>query len=250
MNEYNKIILGDCLEKMKDIEDKSIDLIFTDLPFGTTQNKWDCIIPLEPLWHQYERIIKDNGCIALFAQTPFDKVLGASNLKLLKYEWIWEKNRPSGHLNAKKMPMKAHENILIFYKKPPIYNPQMTTGHEPLKPTYSSKKLIQTNYGDFDCKVSERQKTGGQTTRYPRDILKFNVIANGNLHPCEKPVSICEYFLKTYSNEGDTILDNCTGSGSIPIACLNTNRKYIAIEKNEQYYNIAVNRISGYIHLS
>jgi DNA modification methylase len=233
--------LGDCLEVMKTIEDKSVDAIICDLPYGTTQNKWDSIIPLDLLWEQYNRIIKERGAIVLFAQTPFDKVLGASNLKMLKYEWIWEKDRASGHLNAKKMPMKAHENILVFYKKLPIYNPQKTTGHKPSN--VSGKRLKETtNYGKFENLIK-----GGQTDRYPRSIYKCNVVnsQHGIVHPTQKPLTLVEMLVKTYTNEGDTILDNTMGSGTTMLACKNLNRNGIGIEKDPQYYAVAVARVDG-----
>jgi DNA modification methylase len=241
----NEIYLGDCLELMpKHVEDKSIDMIFCDLPYGTTQNKWDSVIPLDKLWGEYERVIKDNGAIVLFSQTPFDKVLGASNLKLLKYELIWEKNRPTGHLNAKRIPMKAHENLLVFYKKLPKYNPQMTEGHKPLTPTHG-KQNKQTNYGLFDVKVSERQKKGGQTNRYPRSVLKFNVLPNGNLNPTQKPLDLIEYIIRTYTNDGDLILDNTCGSGTTGLGAKNLNRNYIMMEQDPKYYEIACKRVQG-----
>ena len=233
--------LGDCLEMMKTIEDSSIDAIICDLPYGTTRNKWDSIIPLDLLWEQYNRIIKKRGAIVLFAQTPFDKVLGASNLKMLKYEWIWEKDRASGHLNAKKMPMKAHENILVFYKKLPIYNPQKTTGHKPSN--VSGKRLKETtNYGKFENLIK-----GGQTDRYPRSVYKCNVVnsQHGIVHPTQKPLDLVEMLVKTYTNENDTILDNTMGSGTTMLACKNLNRNGIGIEKDPQYYAVAVARVDG-----
>jgi DNA modification methylase len=233
--------LGDCLEVMKTIEDKSIDAIICDLPYGTTRNKWDSIIPLDLLWEQYNRIIKERGAIVLFAQTPFDKVLGASNLKMLKYEWILEKDRASGHLNAKKMPMKAHENILVFYKKLPIYNPQKTTGHKPSN--VSGKRLKETtNYGKFENLIK-----GGQTDRYPRSVYKCNVVnsQHGIVHPTQKPLSLVEMLVSTYTNEGDTILDNTMGSGTTMLACKNLNRNGIGIEKDPQHYAVAVARVDG-----
>tara|TARA_R110002050_G_C8766365_1_gene500046 strand:- start:60 stop:776 length:717 start_codon:yes stop_codon:yes gene_type:complete len=233
--------LGDCLEVMKTIKDNSIDAIICDLPYGTTRNKWDSIIPLDLLWEQYNRIIKERGAIVLFAQTPFDKVLGASNLKMLKYEWIWEKDRASGHLNAKKMPMKAHENILLFYKKLPTYNPQKTTGHKPSN--VSGKRLKETtNYGKFENLIK-----GGQTDRYPRSVYKCNVVnsQHGIVHPTQKPLTLVEMLVKTYTNEGDTILDNTMGSGTTMVACKNLNRNGIGIEKDPQYYAVAVARVDG-----
>jgi len=233
--ELNKIYNMDCLEGMKLIPDKSIDMILCDLPYGTTRNKWDSIIPLEPLWEQYERVIKDDGAIVLTAQTPFDKVLGASNLRMLKYEWIWQKTESTGFLNAKKMPLKKHENILIFYKKLPVYNPQFTRG-EP----YSYKKtgISSENYGD----------SGGTETilnegkRYPVSIITFK--KDKGLHPTQKPVALFEYLIKTYTNAGDTVLDNCIGSGTTAVACINTNRNYIGFELSEEYCKIAEKRIN------
>lgn len=218
---------------MQDIPNKSIDLILCDLPYGTTRNKWDSIIPLDELWKQYERIIKDNGAILLFAQTPFAQQLGASNLKLLRYEWIWDKKRVTGFLNSKKMPMKRHENILVFYKKLPTYNPQLTKG----KPYHTYNKAPSTNYNSFETNY----ETKNDGWRFPVDIQEFT--PETGLHPTQKPVPLLEYFIKTYSNEMDTVLDNCMGSGSTGIAALNTNRKFIGIEKDEKYFEIAKKRI-------
>lgn len=230
---------GDCLELMKDIPDKSIDMILCDLPYGTTQNKWDSIIPLDKLWRQYCRIIKDNGAIVLFAQTPFDKVLGVSNLKMLKYEWIWEKTAATGHLNAKKMPMKAHENILVFYKKLPTYNPQKTMGHTPVH-SYTKHQDDGSNYGKTKVGISG----GGSTERYPRSVQVFKSDKQKvALHPTQKPIDLLQYLIKTYTNEEETVLDNCMGSGSTGVACLNTNRKFIGIELDDKYFDIAIERI-------
>ena len=225
---------GDCLDKMKNIPDKSIDMILCDLPYGTTQNKWDSIIPLEPLWEQYKRIIKDNGAIVLFAQTPFDKVLGASNLKMLKYEWIWNKISPTGHLNAKRMPMKKTENILVFYKKLPTYNPQGLEYCPRIKKR-SSKSVGSSNYGKHNDENFSEYKG------YPTNLLEF--MRESGFHPTQKPVPLLEYLIKTYTNEGEIILDNTMGSGSTGVACINTNRKFIGIELEEKYFNIAKNRI-------
>lgn len=229
---------GDCLELMKDIPDKSIDMILCDLPYGTTKNKWDSIIPLDTIWKQYERIIKDNGVICLFAQSPFDKVLGCSNLKLLRYEWIWEKDNGTGFLNAKKMPLKIHENILVFYKKSPCYNPQMRTGFKPYKCTQGR---YSPNYGDY--KQGHITESNGE--RYPIDVIKFG--RKCGFHPTQKPVELLEYLIKTYTNEGDVVLDNCMGSGSTGVACVNTNRNFIGIELDENYFNIAKERINNVV---
>ena len=237
--ENYKLYQGNCLDIMKNIPDKSIDMVLCDLPFNTTRNKWDVAIPLEPLWKQYNRIIKDNGAILLFAQTPFDKVLGNSNLKMLKYEWIWEKDNATGFLNAKKMPLKIHENILVFYKNLPIYNPQMRTGFKPYKCKQGSHS---SNYGNYqEGKISE-----SKGERYPIDIIKFNR-DKYKLHPTQKPVALLEYLIKTYTNENDIVLDNCMGSGSTGVACINTNRNFIGIELDENYFNIAKKRIEGMV---
>ena len=222
---------------MNNIEDKSIDMILCDLPYGTTRNKWDSIIPLDKMWEQYERIIKDNGAIVLTAQTPFDKVLGSSNLKMLKYEWIWDKKLGTGHLNAKKMPMKRHENVLIFYKKLPTYNPQMTDG-EPYDKGFGYGDS--SNYGKQ--KAVSHVNTSGK--RYPVSIIEFsNANRRGIVHPTQKPVALFEYLIKTYTNKGETVLDNCFGSGTTGVAAINTNRNFIGIEKEWEYCEIANQRI-------
>ena len=238
----NKTYLGDCLELMpKHVEYKSVDMIFCDLPYGTTQNKWDSVIPLDELWQEYDRVIKDNGVIVLFAQTPFDKVLGVSNLKFLKYEWVWEKTQATGHLNAKKMPMKAHENILVFYKKVPTYNPQKTTGHKPMNSGVRRSSLKNENYNEIN-KVD--LPFGGDTDRYPRTVLEFKSDKQKNyLHPTQKPLSLIEYMIKTYTNEGDLILDNCAGSGTTGLGAKNLNRNYIMMEQDPRYYEIACKRV-------
>ena len=231
-----EIYKGDCLEAMKSIPDKSIDMILCDLPYGTTRNKWDTVIDLDLLWIEYERIIKDNGVIVLFAQVPFNIVLGYSNLKLLKYEWIWEKEQGTGHLNAKKMPLKSHENIMVFYKKLPTYNPQMV-GNEVRTVKRSGNKSKTTNYGDF-IEIKESTYIG----RYPKDIIKFN--KDKGYHPTQKPVALLEYLIKTYTNEGEIVLDNCMGSGSTGVACQNTGRKFIGIELDDKYFEISKSRLN------
>lgn len=230
----NKITQGDCLNEMKRIPDESIDMILADLPYGTTRNKWDSIIPLDELWVLYERIIKERGAIVLTAQTPFDKVLGVSNLKLLKYEWVWIKNRGTGHLNAKKMPMKSHENILVFYKKLPTYNPQMREGGAYTRPTgnYGS-----SNYGKQ--KPLTNSYSGG---RYPLTNLEFNIVERTK-HPTQKPIALFEYLIRTYTNESDVVLDNVIGSGTTAVAAINTGRNFIGIEKEPEYVEIAKRRI-------
>lgn len=237
-----KLLNGDCLELMSKIPDKSIDMILCDLPYGTTKNSWDKIIPFESLWEHYERIVKDNGAIVLFAQPPFDKQLACSNLKLFRYEWIWQKTKATGFMNAKKMPLKIHENILVFYKKLPTYNPQgIKTGVK--INTGRSRKGNDRNYGKTGCGDPDYIQT---TCNYPKDIITFSNPSNkGHLHPNQKPVELLEYLIKTYTNEDELVLDNCMGSGSTGVACINTNRNFIGIELDEKYFNIAKERIEN-----
>lgn len=239
----NKTYFGDCLEVMKLIDDNSIDMVLCDLPYGTTRCRWDSVIDLPRLWSEYKRIIKANGAIVLTAQTPFDKVLGASNLDMLKYEWIWEKTQATGHLNAKKMPLKAHENILVFYKDLPTYNPQKTTGHKPIN-SYTKYIKTQNNtelYGEMKQEISG----GGETDRYPRSVLLYaSDKQKVCLHPTQKPLALMEYLIATYSNEGETILDNCAGSGTTGLAAKNLNRNYIMIEKDLKNYEICIDRLN------
>ena len=227
------LFLGDCLERMKEIPDGSVDMVMCVLPYGTTQNKWDSVIPLEPLWREYRRVCKPSAAIVLTAQTPFDKVLGCSNLNMLKYEWLWEKPKATGHLNAKKQPMKAHENVLVFYRMPCTYNPQMTAGKTYTPNGGGSKK---DNYGDF---AAVRENDGAM--RYPRSIQKF--AAESGSHPTQKPVALMEYLIRTYTNEGETVLDNTMGSGTTGVACVNTGRRFVGIERDEAYFAIAKKRI-------
>ena len=236
-----KLMFGDCLERMKEIPDGSVDLVLTDLPYQTTQNSWDSMIDIEEMWVQLNRICKPNTAKLMFAQTPFDKILGCSNLKELKYEWIWEKTTATGHLNAKKMPMKAHENILVFYKSLPTYNPQKTTGHKPAN-SYTKHQDDGSNYGETKVGISG----GGQTDRYPRSVQVFKTDKQKvSLHPTQKPVALLEYLIKTYSNENETVLDFTFGSCSTGVACLNTNRKFLGIEMDANYYEIACDRLNN-----
>lgn len=236
--ELNKIYNEDCLKGMEKIPDGSIDMILCDLPYGTTANKWDSVIPFDLLWEQYSRIIKDNGAIVLTAQAPFDKTLGASNIKMFRYEWIWIKDSGTGFFQAKKMPLKNHENILVFYKKLPTYNPQMRTGFKP----YETKKGHHgTNYGEQDKKVIITKSDG---SRYPLTSIKFS--RDKGFHPTQKPVALFEYLIKTYTNKGETVLDNCMGSGTTAIACINTNRNYIGFELDKEYYDKSSERIKNH----
>lgn len=234
---------GNCLELMHSIPDKSIDMIKSDMPFGTTKCKWDTVVDLCILWKHYERIIKDNGAILLNAQTPFDKVLGASNLKLLRYEWIWEKTSATGHYNAKKMPMKAHENILVFYKNLPTYNPQITNGHE----RKTAHKRITLNSEVYNSNTASTDYDS--TDRYPRSVLKFASDKQKMcLHPTQKPLALEEYLIKTYTNEGDLVLDSFAGSGTTGEACDNLNRRCILIENDKDNYETILKRITHERH--
>lgn len=231
---------GRCEDVLPSITDKSVDLVFADLPYGTTNCAWDSLIDLNWLWGEYRRICR--GAFLLFAQTPFDKVLGASNIPMLKYEWIWEKTHPTGHLNAKKMPMKAHENVLVFYDKSPTYNPVMTSGHVRKSATKRGRKTP-TIYGS---ELNRDGVTYDSTDRYPRSVVVFpSDKQHSNLHPTQKPLALCEYFVRTYSNPGDTILDNTMGVGTIPLAAAINGRSSIGIEMVESYFKSAVNRIES-----
>jgi site-specific DNA-methyltransferase (adenine-specific) len=211
-----------------------------DLPYGTTRCKWDSQIDLGKLWFELERVAKDSCAIVLFAQTPFDKVLGVSNLKLLKYEWIWEKTAATGHLNAKKMPMKAHENILVFYKKLPTYNPVKTQGHTPVN-AYTKRN------GDGECYGEGVVVSGGgNTDRYPRSVQVFSSDKQTcRLHPTQKPLALIEYLVKTYSNEGDVCGDFTMGSGTMGVACKKLGRSFIGFEKDPDIFQVAKNRIDN-----
>jgi len=232
------LILGDCITKMQSIESGTVDMICCDMPYGTTQCSWDSVINLQLLWSEYKRVTKPNAAIVLFAQTPFDKVLGASNIEMLRYEWIWEKPAATGFLNAKRMPLKAHENILVFYDKLPTYNPQKTDGHE--RKTAGRKTVGSEVYGKAIKKVQY-----DSTERYPRSVQKHskdNKLAK--IHPTQKPLGLVEMLIKTYTNEGDTVLDSCMGSGTAGEACKNLGRRFIGIEIEEKYFNAAKLRLA------
>lgn len=229
---------------MKNIPDGSIDMVLCDLPYGKTHNALDKPLPFEPLWNQYKRIIKPNGCICLFGQGSFYVDLVNSNRKMYRYDLVWDKQLKSGFLNANRMPLRQHEQIAIFYKKLPNYNPQFTKG-KPLHSkgtSYKNKKHKNENYGEFDITDDSR---AGSTEKYPTSILSFaKPHPSAAKHRTEKPVDLLSYLIKTYTNEGETVLDNCMGSGSTGVACVNTNRNFIGIELDKQYFDIAVNRIA------
>lgn len=238
---------GDCLEVMKQIPDASIDLVLTDPPYGTTKNKWDSAINLSDLWSQLSRITKPRSAAVIFAQTPFDKILGASNIAELKYEWIWEKEQGTGHLNSKFCPMKKHENILVFSKSAAsfvrnpddamLYFPQMSEG----KAYTTTKGSLSSNY---DAKNDKIVTTVNEGFRYPTSVLKFQRDKE-KLHPTQKPVALNEYLVQTYTSKGQTVLDCFMGSGTAGVACRNLGRAFIGIEKDENYFNIAKKRIEN-----
>lgn len=236
-----KLYLGDCLEIMPNLETGSIDMILCDLPYGTTACKWDTIIPFDKLWEQYERIIKPNGAIVLFGSEPFSSYLRMSNIKNYRYDWIWNKNKGANPLLSNRMPMKSHETISIFYKKLPLYNPQFTEG-KPYKAPRTGG-TITNNFIKSNEKASFKQKDNNGK-RHPLTIIDFSIHCGSKIHPTQKPVALFEYLIKTYTNKGDTVLDNCIGSGTTAVACGNLERNCIGIEKDETYYNSAVKRIN------
>jgi len=244
MSEGKKeILLGDCLELMKDIPNGSIDMILCDLPYGTTACKWDVIIPFEPLWEQYKRIIKDNGAIVLFGSEPFSSYLRLSNIANYKYDLYWVKQKPVNFLQLKRRFGKTTETISIFYKKQCTYNPQKwITENKVQNKVQKGKGNSITAAIGF---VARDYKDDG--TRYPTDILKFKRVDESKIiHPTQKPVALFEYLIKTYTNEGDLVLDNCAGSGTTAIACLNTNRQFIVMEKEQKYYDIILKRVGDF----
>lgn len=229
---------GNCLVEMNKIADKSVDMICTDLPYGTTQCKWDSVIPFDELWKQYHRVIKDNGAIVLFGQEPFSSYLRLSNIKEYKYDWIWDKVKGVGFLNAKKQPMRNHELISVFYKQQCKYNPQMTHGHK-RKVSYRTSNQQGEVYGSCGENLYD------STDRYPRSIQVFSTdTQNSSLHPTQKPIKLLQFLIKTYTDEGELVLDSCMGSGSCGVACCTTNRNFIGIEKDENYFKIAQDRIN------
>lgn len=240
-----RLINGDCLVEMENIPDKSVDIILCDLPYGTTKCTWDIVIPFDKLWEQYNRIIKDNGAIILFGQEPFSSLLRTSNISMYRYDIYWEKERLTNIMQVKRRPGKTIETISIFYKNQPTYNPQMIKYDGPIRSNKVKNGKLGKLVDDSNTKkVIEYNDTG---YRYPTQLWKFKRdTLKSNLHPTQKPVALLEELIKTYSNEGDLVLDNCMGSGSTGIACLNTNRDFIGIEKDEKYFKIAIERINNY----
>ena len=237
------LINGDCLVAMKDIPDKSIDMILCDLPYGTTACKWDVVIPFEPLWEQYERIIKDNGAIVLFGKQPFTSKLIMSNLDMYRYELIWEKSRVGNNMQLGKQPASIHENIVVFYKKYPTFNEIKFQIDE--KYIDKRKSIRNSTYSKSEHYKGEMVRKKDDGWRHSQSILPFNSVWKSGMHPTEKPVALLEYLIKTYSNEGETILDNTMGSGSTGVAAKLLNRNFIGIEMNEDYFKIAQQRIAN-----
>ena len=233
-----QLMQGDCLELMRDLPDASVDLILCDLPYGSTQCLWDTVIPFGPLWEQYLRVAKRNAAIVLHAAQPFTSALVMSNPSIFKYEWIWEKGHATGHLNAKKQPLRAHESVVVFYRGQPTYNPSMTHGHERKTATKRGDKT--EVYGE----QSLAPLAYDSTSRYPRSVQRISSDKQKTaLHPTQKPVALAEYLVRTYTNEGDLVLDNCMGSGTTGVACLNSGRRFVGMEKDEGYFECAKSRI-------
>ena len=231
---------GDCLELMKDIPSGSVDCILADVPYGTTACKWDSVIPFEPMWEQLNRIIKPNGAICIFGSEPFSSALRMSNIKNFKYDWIWEKEQGANFMLCKYQPYKVHEIVSVFSKAKHNYFPQMTEG----KPYISGKGTSGEITGN-----RPKVQTKNEGKRYPRSIQRFNTEKNKSTHPTQKPIALLEYLIKTYTNEGETVLDNCMGSGSTGVACINTNRNFIGIELDKGYFDIAQKRITKSIQI-
>ncbi len=253
MNNVFNLMQGDCLELMKGVPDGSVDMILADLPYGTTACKWDTIIPFEPLWEQYERVIKDNGAIVLTASQPFTTMLIMSNINNFKYEWIWEKSNPSNIALANKQPMKYHENICVFYKNQPIYNKQMIPRDSNRISDAHKSNYIFKNRGSEQsplAEISVDSKKYDAKWKNPSSILKINSLRPNSKekvkHPTQKPVLLFENLIRTYTNEGDIVLDNVMGSGTTAIACLNTDRQYIGFELSKDYCDIAKERIENH----
>ena len=236
MVKLNTIYNEDCLEGMKRIPDGSVDMILCDLPYGLTASKWDTVIPNELLWEQYERVIKDNGVIVLFGNEPFSSHLRMSNIKNYRYDWKWDKVRGSNFATVNRRPFNSFEDIMVFYKKQPTYNPQFWQG----KPYEQKQGYVGEGKQTGLSRKEVVTKSDGR--RYPLSIIRFS--KENGLHPTQKPVPLFEYLIKTYTNEGETVLDNCMGSGTTAIACMNTNRNYIGFELDEEYYEAASKRIS------
>jgi DNA modification methylase len=233
-----KLLLGDCLEILPTLSDNSVDMVLVDLPYGTTACKWDSIIPLDKLWEQYNRICKENGAMVFTAAQPFTTILAASNIDNFRYEWIWEKPQGTNPMNSKVMPLKSHENILVFYRKKCTYNPQMW-----YSTPYSGFSSNVSKIGEVYGSAQSKHRHNPEGSRYPKTILKFR--QEKGLHPTQKPVALMEYLIKTYTNPDDVVLDNTMGSGTTGVAAVQSGRDFIGIEMDEEYYKIAKERIES-----
>ena len=234
------LIQGDCLSLLPKLPDASVDLVLCDLPYGTTQNKWDSVIPFESLWREYKRVCK--GAIVLTSAQPFTSALVMSNPSMFRYDWTWKKPKGTGHLNAKKQPMRDKEDILVFYENQPTYNPQYSAG-KPYKDKAGKDHAANTSMTDsYGSYTNFRNDNEG--IRYPKQVIEFGVVERGTVHPTQKPVALMEYLVKTYTNEGDTVLDNTMGSGTTGVACVNTSRSFIGMESDPTYFEIAKSRLS------
>ena len=228
--------LGDCLDILPTLSDNSVDMVMVDLPYGTTACKWDSIISLDFLWEQYNRICKDDAAMVFTAAQPFTTTLASSNIDNFRYEWIWEKPQGTNPMNAKVMPLKSHENILVFYRSKPTYNPQMW-----YSTPYSGFSSDVSKIGEVYGSQKSKHRDNPEGSRYPKTILKYK--QEKGLHPTQKPVGLMEYLIKTYTNEGDNVLDNTMGSGTTGVACINCNRNFTGIESDKKYFDIAKERI-------
>ena len=231
------LLLGNCLDLLPQIPDNSVDMVLVDLPYGTTACKWDSIIPLDQLWKQYNRICKLDGAMVFTAAQPFTTILAASNLDHFKYEWIWEKPQGTNPMNAKVMPLKSHENVLVFYRKKPTYNPQMW-----YSTPYGGFSSDTSKIGEVYGSAQSKHRDNPEGSRYPKTVMKFK--QEKGLHPTQKPVELMEYLIKTYTNPGDTVLDNTMGSGTTGVACVQTGREFIGMESDAKYFTVAEQRIN------
>lgn len=246
--ELNKIYNEDCLIGMGRIPDKSVDMILCDLPYGTTQNAWDSIVPFNLLWQHYERIIKDNGAIVLTAMQPFTSMLIVSNIKLFRYSLVWDKKSATGFLNAKKMPLRAHEDVVVFYKSLPTYNPQKEKRTEAELKRFCKTEIREDNFTTSYNKYAYSTRPTRETRqeKYPTSVIRITGFGNEpekGLHPTQKPVRFFSWLIRTYTNPGDLVLDNCMGSGTTAIACIREGRNYIGFEKDDRYYKKSIERI-------
>jgi len=233
------LMQGDCLERMKEIPDGSVDMVLTDPPYGTTACKWDAVIDLPLMWEQLKRVIKPNGAIVMTASQPFTSALVMSNVAMFKYDWVWQKPKGTGHLNAKKMPMRDKEDVLVFYSKQATYNPQFLPGD-----AYREKSGWKNTKGYAGYGADKRTGNNNDGKRFPKQVIKFGVVERGTVHPTQKPVALMEYLVRTYTHEGETVLDFTMGSGTTGVAAKNLGRKFIGIELDQTYYDIAEKRIT------